>query len=53
MVTCSLDIFEEERNKNEKGKSRGVTKNYIHWKGDGKVKDRDDDILGFDFLFVG
>ena len=30
MVTCSLDVFEEERNENEKGKSRGVTRNYVH-----------------------
>ena len=33
MVTCSLDalkkVFKEERNENKKGKSRGVTTNYI------------------------
>ena len=55
MVTCSLDAFEEEeRKENKKGKSRGVTTSYnIQQKGYRKVKDRDDEILGFDFVFGG
>ena len=48
---CLEKVFEEERNENKKGKSRGVTTNYIQQKGDRKVKDRDDEILGFDFVF--
>ena len=48
MVTCSLDAlkkpWEEERNEN---------KNYLQQKGDRKAKDQDDEILGFDFVFVG
>ena len=31
----------------------GVTTNYKQQKGDRKVKDRDDEILGFDAVFVG
>ena len=44
-------VFGEKRNENKKGKSRSVTANYIQEKGDWKVKERDDEILGFDFLF--
>ena len=36
-----------------KGKSRGVTTSYIQEKGDRKVKDENDEILGFDFVFGG
>ena len=55
MVTCSLDTlkkFEEKRNENKKGKSRVVTTNHIQQKGNKKVKDRDNEILSFDFEFV-
>ena len=37
----------------KKGTGRGVTTNYMQQKGDRKVKDQDDKILGFDFVFVG
>ena len=46
-------VLEEETNENKEGKSRGVTTNYIQYKEYRKVKDRDDEILGFDFVFVG
>ena len=46
-------VFEQERYENKKGKSRVVTTNYIQQKGGGKVKDWDDEILGFDFVFDG
>ena len=36
-----------------KGKSQAVTTNYIQQKRDRRVKDRDDEILGFDFVFGG
>ena len=37
MVTCSLDAMKKFwRRKDMKGKSRGVTTNYIHQKGDRK-----------------
>ena len=56
MFTCSLDAFKKfskrKEMRNKKGKRRGVTTNYIQ-KGDRKVKDRDDEILSFDFVFVG
>ena len=37
----------------KKGKSRGVTTNYIQQKGDKKVKDLNDEIIAFDFVLVG
>ena len=40
MVTCSLDALKKS------WKRKGM-------KGDRKVKDRDDEILGFDFVFGG
>ena len=46
-------VFEEERYENKKEKSIDVTTNYIQQKGDRIVKDRDDEILGFDFVFGG
>ena len=45
-------VFEEEKNENKKGKNWGVTINYMQKKGDRKVKYRDDEILGFDFLIA-
>ena len=45
-------VFEEERNENKKRKTRGVTKNYIQQKEDRTVKDRNDETLGFDLVFV-
>ena len=50
---CLEKVLEEEINENKIGKIRGVTTNYIQYKEDRKVKDRDDEILGFDFVFVG
>ena len=51
---CLENVFEEERNEDKRGKSRGVTTNiYIQQKGDTKVKYRDYEILGFDFVVGG
>ena len=46
-------VFEEERNVNKKEISRGITTSYRLEKKDRKVKDRNDEILGFDLVFVG
>ena len=53
LYRCFEKVFEKERYENKKGKSRDVTTNYIQWKGDRIVKDWDDEILGFDFVFGG
>ena len=46
-------VFEEKRNAHKKKKRRGVTTNYnLQQKGDRKVKDRDNEILGFDFDYL-
>ena len=45
-------VFKEERNENKKRKIRGVTTSYIQQKEDRTVKDRNDETLGFDFVFV-
>ena len=55
MVICSLDalkVFEEERNVNKKEISRGITTSYRLEKKDRKVKDRNDEILGFDHVLA-
>ena len=53
LFRCFEKVFEKERYENKKGKSRDVTTNYIQWKGDRIVKDWDDEILGFVFVFGG
>ena len=50
---CLEKVFEEERNENKKGNSRGVTTTQLPYKEDRKLKDRNDEILGFDLVFVG
>ena len=50
---CLEKVFEEERNVNKKEISRGITTSYRLEKKDRKVKDRNDEILGFDLVFVG
>ena len=40
---CLEKFFEEERDENKKGNSQGVR----------KLKDRNDEILDFDLVFVG
>ena len=44
---CFEEVFEEERNENKEGNSRGATVK------DMKLKDQNDEILGFDLVFVG
>ena len=53
LFRCFEKVFKKERYENKKGKSGDVTTNYIQWKGDRIVKDWDDEILGFDFVFGG
>ena len=56
MATCCLDgmkVFEEERNENKKGNNPGVTTRQVPQKEERKLKDRNDEILGFDLVFVG
>ena len=53
LYRCFEKVFEKERYENKKGKSRDDTTNYIQWKGDRIVKDWDDEILGFVFVFGG
>ena len=49
---CLEKVFEEERNGNRKWKSRDISKTW--WpKEDRKEKDRNDEISGFDLVFVG
>ena len=48
---CFGKFLEEERNENKEGNSRGVTIRQLPLKED--RKDRDDEILVFDFAFVG
>ena len=51
---CLEKVFREERNEKKKGKSWGAATSYnIQWKGGRKVKDWDDEILGFNFVFGG
>ena len=50
---CLEKVFEKEKNENKKGKIRAVTTNYTQQKEGRKVKDRGDEILGFDLVFVG
>ena len=45
-------VFEEERNVNKKEISRGITTSYRSEKKDRKVKDRNDEILGFDHVLA-
>ena len=52
-VRCLVKVFEEERNGNRKENSPGVTTRYWRQKKDRKVKDRNDQILGFELVFVG
>ena len=46
-------VFKEERNENEKRNSRGATSTYLPKKEDRKLKDQNDETLGFDLVFVG
>ena len=48
---CLEKVFKEERNQNKKGNSRGVTTNMIRWKENRKVKDQNNEILGFDLMY--
>ena len=57
MVICSLDSLKKYPKKKETGIEKkispGVTKSYWSQKKDRKVKDRNDEILGFDLVFIG
>ena len=46
-------VFEEEKNGNREQNSRGVTTSYWPQKKDRKVKNRNDEILAFDLVFIG
>ena len=49
---CFDKVFEEQRNVNKEGNSRAVTTSHLPQKKDKKVKNQDDEILGFDLVFV-
>ena len=57
MVICSLDSLKKYPKKKEMGIEKkispGVTTSYWSQKKDRKVKDRNDEILGFDLVFIG
>ena len=57
MVICSLDALKKSLKKKEtrKGNSPAVTTSYLPQKvkEDRKLKDQNDEILGFDLVFVG
>ena len=50
---CLEKVFKKERNENIKGNSGGVTTSQLRSKEDGKLRDRNDEIRGFDLVFVG
>ena len=49
---CLENVFEEERNVNKKEISRGITTSSRPEKEDRKVKDQNDEILGFDHVLA-
>ena len=56
MAICSLDALKKSSKKKDariKKEKIKLLQQTIQWKGNRKVKDRDDKILGFDFVFGG
>ena len=50
---CLEKVIEEDRSRNKERNSRGVATTQLTQKEDRKLKDRDDEIRGFDLVFVG
>ena len=57
MVTCSLDALKKSLKRKEmrikKAKVEVLQQTIYSRNETGKIKDRDDEIIGFDFVFVG